>query len=58
MWLDCRGNGSPTVVLIAGYGDPSGSWIAQLPDAFQPSVLPAVAGFTRGCAISTAKPRW
>jgi pimeloyl-ACP methyl ester carboxylesterase len=50
MWLDCRGSGGPTVVLIAGYGDPSGSWIAQLPDVSQPSVLPAVAGFTRVCA--------
>ena len=41
VYLDCRGTGSPTVVLEAGFGSGAGSWGA---------VLDGVAAFTRVCA--------
>jgi pimeloyl-ACP methyl ester carboxylesterase len=50
MFLECRGSGSPTVVLLSGYGNASGVWSVQAPDVSQPPVLPAVAGFTHVCA--------
>ena len=49
MYLQCRGQGGPTVVLISGYGNPGGAWTV-LPDTVAPpAVLPGVAGFTRVC---------
>ena len=50
MYLECRGEGSPTVVLLTGYRDTARFWDADLPGYPQPHVLPAVAGFTRVCA--------
>ena len=50
MYLECRGEGSPTVVLLTGYRDTARIWDADLPGYPQPHVLPAVAGFTRVCA--------
>jgi pimeloyl-ACP methyl ester carboxylesterase len=59
MYLQCRGHGSPTVVLISGLGDRADIWgTAALtgPHADQsrahpgPAVLPATARFTRVCA--------
>jgi pimeloyl-ACP methyl ester carboxylesterase len=50
MYLDCRGSGSPTVVLLSGYGNASGVWSAQAPGVSQPPVLPTVAGFSHVCA--------
>jgi pimeloyl-ACP methyl ester carboxylesterase len=41
VYLDCRGAGSPTVILEAGFGTGAGSW-GYVPDR--------VAGFTRVCA--------
>jgi pimeloyl-ACP methyl ester carboxylesterase len=41
VYLDCRGTGSPTVILEAGFGSGAGSW------GF---VLDGVAAFTRVCA--------
>ena len=41
VYLDCRGAGSPTVILEAGFGAGAGSW---------GDVLDGVAGFTRTCA--------
>ena len=50
MFLQCRGQGGPTVVLISGFGNPGGAWTV-LPDGVAPpAVLPGVAGFTRVCA--------
>ncbi len=48
LYLECRGRGSPTVVLEAGTGDLGRVW--SLPP-FGPgrAVLPAVARFTRVC---------
>jgi pimeloyl-ACP methyl ester carboxylesterase len=50
MYLACRGQGSPTVVLESGYGNDSDGWSIDAPEVPQPQVLPAVAGFTRVCA--------
>ena len=48
LYLDCRGSGSPTVVLEAGIGSDARSW---------GSVFPALARETRTCAYSRAN-RW
>jgi len=48
LYLDCRGAGSPTVVLEAGMGADARSWA---------SVFPALARTTRTCAYSRAN-RW
>jgi pimeloyl-ACP methyl ester carboxylesterase len=48
LYLDCRGAGSPTVVLEAGMGEDARSW---------GSVFPRLAGTTRTCAYSRAN-RW
>jgi pimeloyl-ACP methyl ester carboxylesterase len=49
MYLECRGQGSPTVVLMSGYGDTGRIWNADVPGLPEPHVQPAVAGFTRVC---------
>lgn len=50
MFLQCRGQGGPTVVLVSGFGNTGGAWTI-LPDAVSPpAVLPGVAAFTRVCA--------
>jgi pimeloyl-ACP methyl ester carboxylesterase len=41
VYLDCRGSGSPTVILEAGFGSGADSW---------GHLLDGVAGFTRVCA--------
>jgi pimeloyl-ACP methyl ester carboxylesterase len=48
LYLECRGAGSPTVVLEAGTGDRGDVW--SEPTEHGPAVLPAVARFTRVCA--------
>ena len=52
LWLECRGHGSPTVMLEAGSGDNADVWdtIALASDAGEMAVLPGVAAFTRVCA--------
>jgi pimeloyl-ACP methyl ester carboxylesterase len=50
MYLECRGTGGPTVVLVSGYGNHGGVWSIASDEVPQPQVLPAVAGFTRVCA--------
>jgi len=45
LYLDCRGSGSPTVVLEAGSGSDSATWAA---------VHDAIAGTTRTCAYDRA----
>ena len=48
MYLDCRGTGSPTVVLVAGLRGSAEDWnIAEKPG---PIVFPEVAKFTKVCA--------
>ena len=52
MYLTCRGEGSPTVILEAGAGNNAEIWdtIALGPDSDETAVLPGVAAFTRVCA--------
>jgi pimeloyl-ACP methyl ester carboxylesterase len=51
LYLECRGTGSPTVVLVTGYRTSARYWTDDLlhPDAPREMVLPAVAEFTRVC---------
>ena len=46
LFLECRGEGHPTVVLEAGTGDLGAIW-SRAPTGSGPAVLPAVARFTR-----------
>jgi pimeloyl-ACP methyl ester carboxylesterase len=52
LFLVCRGQGSPTVILEAGAGNDADTWdTVGLPaNAGQTAVLPGVAAFTRVCA--------
>jgi pimeloyl-ACP methyl ester carboxylesterase len=52
LWLECRGSGSPTVILEAGYPNTAEVWdtIALDPGPDKTAVLPGVAAFTRVCA--------
>ena len=52
LYLECHGQGSPTVVLVGGYRSSARYWSDDLlhPDAPRRMVLPAVAEFTRVCA--------
>jgi pimeloyl-ACP methyl ester carboxylesterase len=52
LYLECRGTGSPTVVLEAGYGNRADTWSVDLhqPPGSRQMVFPAVARFTRACA--------
>ena len=49
IYLECRGRGSPMVVLEAGSGDLAQIW-SEPPDGPGRAVFPAVARFTRVCA--------
>ncbi|WP_328297384.1 alpha/beta hydrolase [Streptomyces sp. NBC_00435] len=53
VYLDCRGRGSPTVVLESGIHDSSDTWTqtqAEPPASAEPAVLPGLARTTRVCA--------
>jgi len=52
LYLECRGTGSPAVVLENGAGLGADVWSVDFGElaGSQPIVLPAVAGFTRVCA--------
>lgn len=50
MYLECRGQGGPTVILVSGYGNHGGTWSIESDEVPQPQVLPAVARLTRVCA--------
>ena len=50
MFLQCRGQGGPTVVLVSGYGNTGGAWTVLPDEVAPPAVLPGVAAFTRVCA--------
>lgn len=52
IYLECRGTGSPTVILIGGYRSSSMYWTTDLlhPEAPRTMVLPGVAAETRVCA--------
>jgi pimeloyl-ACP methyl ester carboxylesterase len=48
MYLECRGTGSPTVVLVGGLRASADDW--SISDKSKPAVFPEVAKFTRVCA--------
>jgi pimeloyl-ACP methyl ester carboxylesterase len=48
MYMECRGKGSPTVVLVAGLRASAEDW--SIADKSAPAVFPEVAKFTRVCA--------
>jgi pimeloyl-ACP methyl ester carboxylesterase len=51
IYLECHGQGSPTVLLDAGLRSRSDFWSERLPETPDgPTVLPGIAGFTRVCA--------
>jgi pimeloyl-ACP methyl ester carboxylesterase len=52
LYLECRGAGSPTVILEAGFRTRADVWTEDLvqPDAPRTMVLDGVASFTRVCA--------
>lgn len=52
LYLECRGSGSPTVILEAGFRTRADVWTDDLvqPAAPRTMVLPGVAQFTRACA--------
>ena len=52
LYLECRGQGSPTVILEAGYRASARYWSDDLlhPEASRTMVLSGVAQFTRVCA--------
>jgi len=49
MYLECRGSGSPTVILESGYRNDADIWSAELEPGMSP-VFSQVAKFTRVCA--------
>src|SRR6266536_6692892 len=49
MFLECRGSGSPTVILESGYHNDAESWSTPL-EPGKSTVFPQVAKFTRVCA--------
>src|SRR6266478_4527070 len=49
MYLECRGSGSPTVILESGYHNDAESWSTPL-EPGKSTVFPQVAKFTRVCA--------
>ncbi len=50
IYMECRGSGSPTVVLISGKGNRADIWTTPNPEKPGPIVFPEVARFTRVCA--------
>src|SRR6185312_17328181 len=52
LYLECRGQGSPTVILESGAGGRADVWSRDLeqPEGTRTMVLAGVAAFTRVCA--------
>jgi hypothetical protein len=59
LYLECHGEGSPTVILEAGFRTRADVLSDDLvrPEAPRTMVLPGVAGFTRVCAYDRPGPR-
>jgi len=54
LYLECHGTGSPTVVLLSGFGNAADIW--QVASSHPPPVAEGVAGFTRVCAYADPGP--
>ncbi len=50
VYLECRGDGSPTVILESGGGLAASQWSVLAPGSTSTSVFAAVSQFTRVCA--------
>jgi pimeloyl-ACP methyl ester carboxylesterase len=50
LYLECRGRGGPTVVLVSGVGDAADVWSFLNPGVNGPAVFSGVARLTRVCA--------
>jgi pimeloyl-ACP methyl ester carboxylesterase len=50
LYLECRGRGGPTVILVSGVGDGGDVWRFLNPGVKRPAVFPGVARLTRVCA--------
>ena len=51
IYMECRGKGGPTVVLVSGLGDAADVWsVTSDPENERPTVFAEVATFTRVCA--------
>lgn len=51
IYMECRGSGTPTVVLVSGLGERADNWMRlPAPAPADAAVFPAVAGFGRVCA--------
>ena len=50
VYLECRGEGSPTVILESGGGLAASQWSVLAPGSPLTAVFPAVSQFTRVCA--------
>jgi len=49
IFMECRGSGAPTVVLVAGLGERAANW-SETTDQAELGVFPRVATFSRVCA--------
>lgn len=54
LYLECRGSGGPTVILVSGVGNAGDVWSHVDPGVRGPAVFPGVAGLTRVCAYDRA----
>jgi pimeloyl-ACP methyl ester carboxylesterase len=53
IYMECRGTGGPTVVLVSGLGDAADVWsVTSDPEDERPTVFAEVATFTRVCAYN------
>ena len=50
LFLECRGRGGPTVILLSGYGNGADVWGLVDAGVRRPPVLAGVARFARVCA--------
>src|SRR5918998_1429520 len=50
MYMECRGKGSPTIVLVSGLGDAGDIWSVTADSKNERPVFDEVARFTRVCA--------
>jgi pimeloyl-ACP methyl ester carboxylesterase len=50
IYLECRGRGGPTVILVSGLGNAADVWSFRNPGVKGPAVFPGVARRTRVCA--------
>jgi pimeloyl-ACP methyl ester carboxylesterase len=50
IYMECRGKGSPTVVLVSGLGNAADIWSVTADPKNERAVFDEVAGFTRVCA--------